>query len=60
VRLYGARHACLTFLAASGVSDVVVSARAGHAELSLAKRVYVHPTAEHLWKASDALARLLG
>ena len=60
VRLYDARHACLTFLAASGVPDVVVSAWAGHADLSLAKRVYVHPTAEHLREASDALARLLG
>ena len=60
VRLYDARHACLTFLAASGVPDVVVSAWAGHADLSLAKREYVHPTAEHLREASDALARLLG
>src|SRR5262245_31136320 len=33
VRLYDARHACLTFLATSGVPDVVVSAWAGHADL---------------------------
>jgi integrase len=60
VRLYDARHACLTFLATSGVPDVVVSAWAGHAGLSFTKRVYVKPNAEHLREASDALARLLG
>lgn len=60
VRLYDARHACLTYLATSGVPDVVVSAWAGHADLSFTKRVYVHPDPEHLREASDALARLLG
>lgn len=60
VRLYDARHACLTYLAASGVPDVVVSAWAGHADLSFTKRTYVHPNAEHLREASDALAQLLG
>jgi integrase len=59
-RLYDARHAALTFLATSGVPDVVVSAWAGHADLSFTKRTYVHPNAEHLREASDALARLLG
>jgi integrase len=43
VRLYDARHACLTYLATSGVPDVVVSAWAGHADLSFTKRTYVHP-----------------
>jgi hypothetical protein len=37
-----------------------VSAWAGHADLSFTKRTYVHPNAEHLREASDALARLLG
>jgi integrase len=60
VRLYDARHACLTFLATRGVPDVVVSAWAGHADLSFTKRTYVHPNAEHLREASDALAQLLG
>ena len=60
VRLYDARHACLTYLATSGVPDVVVSAWAGHADLSFTKRTYVHPNPEHLREASDALARLLG
>lgn len=43
VRPYDARHACLTFLATNGVPDVIVSAWAGHADLTTAKRVYVHP-----------------
>jgi integrase len=60
VRLYDARHACLTYLAGAGVPDVVVSAWAGHADLSFTKRTYVHPNAEHLREASDALAELLG
>jgi integrase len=59
-RLYDARHACLTFLATSGVPDVIVSAWAGHADLSFTKRTYIHPNPEHLREASDALARLLG
>lgn len=60
VRPYDARHSCLTYLAASGVPDVVVSAWAGHADLSLAKRVYVHPDASHLAPAADRLNTLLG
>jgi integrase len=59
VRPYDARHACLTYLAANGVPDVVVSAWAGHADLSLAKRVYVHPDATHLQAAADSLDVLL-
>lgn len=60
VRPYDARHACLTYLAASGVPDVIVSAWAGHADLSFTKRVYIHPNAEHLQKAADQLDVLLG
>ncbi|HEY1346291.1 MAG TPA: tyrosine-type recombinase/integrase, partial [Streptosporangiaceae bacterium] len=60
VRPYDARHACLTYLATNGVPDVIVSAWAGHADLSFTKRTYVHPNPEHLREASDALARLLG
>jgi len=60
VRLYDARHACLTYLAASGVADVVVSAWAGHADLSLTKRVYVHPDASHLKAAADQLNEMFG
>ena len=60
VRPYDARHACLTYLATNGVPDVIVSAWAGHSDLSLAKRVYVHPTAKDLEQGRDALAVLLG
>lgn len=58
VTLYDARHACLTYLATNGVPDVIVSAWAGHADLSFTKRVYVHPSAEDLRAGSDALERL--
>ncbi|GAB3902693.1 tyrosine-type recombinase/integrase [Kibdelosporangium lantanae] len=60
VRPYDARHACLTYLATSGVPDVVVSAWAGHADLSFTKRVYIHPNVEHLRGAADQLDKLLG
>lgn len=60
VRLYDARHACLTYLAGAGVPDVVVSAWAGHADLSFTKRTYIHPNAEHLREAADKLSELLG
>ncbi|WP_236788140.1 tyrosine recombinase XerC [Amycolatopsis sp. GM8] len=60
VRPYDARHACLTYLATSGVPDVIVSAWAGHADLSFTKRVYIHPNVEHLQDAADQLDALLG
>jgi integrase len=60
VRLYDARHACLTYLATSGVPDVVVSAWAGHADLSFTKRTYIHPGIEHLRPAAKQLNKLLG
>lgn len=60
VRLYDARHACLTYLAVSGVPAVIVSAWAGHSDLSLAARVYCHPSAKDLEQGRDALTRLLG
>lgn len=60
VRLYDARHACLTFLRMSGVPGPIVSAWAGHGDLTIADKVYVHPSEEDLKQASDVLARLLG
>lgn len=61
VRLYDARHACLTYLAGAGVPDVVLAAWAGHADGgTLAKRVYVRPDMSHLRVAADHLADLLG
>jgi integrase len=60
VRPYDARHSCLTFLATSGqVPDTVVSAWAGHADLSFTKRTYVHPDIDHLQVAADRLDELM-
>jgi integrase len=60
VRPYDARHACLTYLAVNGVPATIVSAWAGHSDLSLAARVYVHPSAKDLEQGRNALAILLG
>lgn len=59
VRLYDARHACLTYLANNGVPDVVVSAWAGHADPAFTKRTYVWPNPDDLAAARDALSKLL-
>ncbi|MFD0417281.1 tyrosine-type recombinase/integrase [Streptomyces sp. NPDC127108] len=60
VRLYDARHSCLTFLAVNGVPDVVLAAWAGHVSASFTKKVYVHPSPDDLRVASDHLTTLLG
>lgn len=60
VRLYDARHSCLTYLAVNGVPDVVLAAWAGHANANFAKRMYVRPSPEDLRVASDHLTSLLG
>jgi integrase len=61
VRLYDARHACLTYLAGLGVPDVVLAAWAGHADGgTLAKRVYVKPDLSHLKQAAEPLDKLFG
>jgi integrase len=60
VRLYDARHACLSWMANNGVPDVVVSAWAGHADLGFTKRTYVHADPEALRAGSDKLSELLG
>jgi hypothetical protein len=39
VRLYDARHACLTYLSVSGVPAPIVGACAGHADLSMAPEI---------------------
>jgi integrase len=59
VRLYDARHACLSWMANNGVPDTVVSAWAGHADLGFTKRVYVHRDPESLRAGSEKLATLL-
>lgn len=60
VRLYDARHSCLTFLATNGVSDTILAAWAGHTNASFTKRVYVHPTAADMGEAVVHLNALLG
>lgn len=59
VRLYDARHACLSWMANNGVPDTVVSAWAGHSDLSFTKRTYVHPDPESLRAGSKKLRKLL-
>lgn len=59
VRLYDARHAVLSWIASNGVPDTVVSAWAGHSDLSFTKRVYVHPDPQSLKAGSDKLGELL-
>ncbi|WP_435272191.1 tyrosine-type recombinase/integrase [Streptomyces parvulus] len=60
VRLYDARHSCLTFLAVNGVPDVVLAAWAGHASASFTKAKYVHPSAADMGAAVTHLNELLG
>lgn len=60
VRLYDARHACLSWMANNGVPDVVVSAWAGHADLGFTKRIYVHSDPQALKAGSQKLDELLG
>lgn len=57
---YASRHSCLTYLATNGVPDVVVSAWAGHSDLSFTKRTYIHPSAENLIVGRDKLDELFG
>lgn len=59
VRLYDARHACLSWMANNGLPDTVVSAWAGHADLDVTKRRYVHADPQSLRAGSDKLAGLL-
>ncbi len=59
-RLYDARHACLSWMANNRVPDTVVSAWAGHSDLSFTKRNYVHPNPQSLIAGSEKLMELLG
>ncbi|MFE5397445.1 tyrosine recombinase XerC [Streptomyces sp. NPDC056568] len=55
VRLYDARHSCLTYLAAVvGVPDVVLARWAGHTSASFTKAKYVLPDVEELRPAATA------
>lgn len=54
VRLYDARHSCLSYLANNGVPDHVLAAWAGHTNASFTKRKYVHVDVEDLRVAAEA------
>jgi len=54
VRLYDARHSCLSYLAVSGVPDVVLAAWAGHTNANFTKRKYVHVDVEDMRAAATA------
>lgn len=54
VRLYDARHSCMTYLAVNDVPDVVLAAWAGHTDASFTKKKYVHPDVEDLRSAATA------
>ncbi|MDX2705824.1 tyrosine-type recombinase/integrase [Streptomyces sp. PA03-6a] len=60
VRLYDARHSCLTYLAVSGVPDVVLAAWAGHTNASFTKARYVKPDVEALRTAASVWDGLHG
>lgn len=61
VRLYDARHACLTYLATTGgVPAPVLAAWAGHADGGkLALKTYVQPDSSHLNAAAKQLDKML-
>jgi integrase len=60
VRLYDARHSCLTYLANKGVPDHILAAWAGHTNASFTKRKYVHPDVEDLRAAAGVWDGLHG
>ncbi|WP_405708484.1 site-specific integrase [Streptomyces xanthophaeus] len=60
VRLYDARHACLTFLAMQGVPDVILARWAGHVNADFTKRVYVHAVTADMRDAGDQLDAFFG
>ena len=54
VRLYDARHSCLSYLAVNGVSDVILARWAGHTNASFTKRKYVTVDVEDMRAAATA------
>jgi integrase len=60
VRLYDARHSCLSYLAVSGVPDVILARWAGHTNASFTKRKYVHVDVEDMRAAATAWSSFHG
>jgi integrase len=60
VRLYDARHSCLSFLANNGVPDHILAAWAGHTNANFTKRKYVHVDVEDMRAAAETWGVLHG
>jgi integrase len=54
VRLYDARHSCLSYLAVNGVPDIILARWAGHTSAAFTKAKYVHVTADDMRSAAAA------
>ncbi|MFE9126999.1 tyrosine-type recombinase/integrase [Streptomyces sp. NPDC007148] len=54
VRLYDARHSCLTYLANNGVPDHILARWAGHTSAAFTKKKYVHVEPEDMRDAATA------
>ncbi|MFJ4787543.1 tyrosine-type recombinase/integrase [Streptomyces sp. NPDC088794] len=53
VRLYDARHSCLSYLANNGVPDHILAAWAGHTNAAFTKKKYVHVDVEDMREAAE-------
>lgn len=60
VRLYDARHSCLSYLANNGVPDHILAAWAGHTDASFTKKRYVHVEVEDMRGAAEAWSAFHG
>ena len=60
LRLHDLRHACATFLLASGVEPRTVMEILGHATIRLTMETYGHVLPNRMHDAADSLDRLLG
>nr|WP_237548772.1 site-specific integrase [Streptomyces sp. SID4950] len=60
VRLYDARHSCLSYLANNGVPDHILARWAGHANADFTKRKYVHVEVEDMREAAETWRGLHG
>jgi len=59
LRLHDLRHACATFLLASGASPRTVMKTLGHSQIALTMNTYAHVLAEVERAAMDAAAKRL-
>lgn len=57
--LYALRHSSFSLLVAAGVDIKTVSERAGHADVGITLRTYIHVNRKMAEGAADALANIL-